>query len=101
MFAKIQKSQNPKIQKSIFFINSQSLKSFFLIRNRKIQKILCCFGGINWIFGKFFFMYENSGFTYNPKHIFAFLIDKIHTLGYITYMSKRIKCNCKQLIKPQ
>jgi len=46
-------------------------------------------------------MYENSGFIYNPKHTFAFLIDKIHTLGYITYMSKRIKCNCKQLIKPQ
>ena len=70
--------KNPKIQKSIFFINSQSLKSFFIIRNRKIQKILCCFGGINWIFGKFFFMYEISGFIYNPKHVFAFLIDKIH-----------------------
>jgi len=76
---KIPKSQNPKIQKSIFFINSQSLKSFFLIRNRKIQKILCCFGGINWIFGNFFFMYENSGFIYNLKHVFAFLIDKIYT----------------------
>ena len=82
--------KNQKIQKSIFFINSQSLKSFFLIRNRKIQKILCCFGGINWIFGKFFFMYENSGFIYNPKHVFAFLLHTLHT-----YNSKHIKWNCK------